>query len=191
MIFHFLLTSLLLSYTLVPGDGVYVKIFRHPEASDTFWVNQDTTMVLPLIGEVDVAGIEYEDISDSLVKWFSNYIKDPDIFVLPLFKVSVLGEVHKPGVYLVSSMDRIFEAIALAGGPTPKADLRRTKIRRGNKVLKVNLRRAIEKGITAYGVGLHSGDVIIVPRMLFPTWQEWYFIMAAITFGWSIYRTAK
>jgi len=191
MIFHFLLTSLLLSYSLVPGDGVYVKIFRHPEITDTFWVNQDTTLILPLVGEVDVAGIEYEDIDDSLVKWFSSYVKDPDIFVLPLFKVSVLGEVNKPGVYLVSSMDRIFEAIALAGGPTPKADLRRTRIRRGEKVLKINLRQAIEKGVTAYGVGLHSGDVIIVPRMLFPTWQELYFIMAAVAFGWSIYRTAK
>ncbi len=191
MNFHFLFVSLFLGYSLVPGDGVYVKVFRHPEISDTFWVNQDTTLVLPLVGEVDVSGIDYEDIDDSLRNWFGAYIKEPDIFVLPLFKVSVLGEVRKPGVYLVSSMDRIFEAIALAGGPTSKADLRRTKIRRGNRVIKINLRQAIEKGVTAYKVGLHSGDVIIVPRQLFPTWQEWYFIMAAITFGWSIYRTAK
>lgn len=191
MIFHFLLVSVIFQYTLLPGDGIFVKVFRHQDISDTFWVNQDTTIVLPLIGEVDVSGIEYEDIDDSLRMWLLDYLKEPEIFVLPLFKVSVLGEVNKPGVYLVSSMDRIFEAIALAGGPTAKADLRRARIRRGENLLRVNLHRAIEKGTTAYGIGLHSGDVIIIPRVLFPTWQEWYFIMAAATFAWSIYRTAK
>jgi len=190
MMWYFLVFSIL-CYTLKPGDGIFVKFFRHPEMTDTFWVNEGTSVILPLVGEKQVSGIEYPVLDDSIRAWYSQYIKDPEVFVLPLFKVSVLGEVNKPGVYLLSSMDRIFEAIALAGGPTSKADLRRTRLRRGDKVLKINLLKAIEQGVTSYDLDVHSGDVIVIPRVLFPTSQEWYFIMAAVAFAWSVYRTAK
>jgi len=176
---------------LYPGDGIYLKVWRQPDLSDTYFVDLDTTLSLPLIGKIDLNGVDLDRLTDTLRSLLGKFVKDPFITVVPIYRVSVIGEVNRPGVYSLKNTDRIFEAIALAGGPTSKADLGRTKIRRGNKIIGINLKKEIEKGTLVGELGIRSGDVIIVPRTWFPTWQEWYFIMAAAAFGWSVYSSLR
>jgi len=190
-----LLTSILLFSLLggffQPGDIVYVKIWRHPDLSDSFIVDIDTVVTFPLVGPIKVASLTPRQLQDSLNVLYSEYIKDPFITVTPMFKISILGEVRRPGVYAVSITDRIFDAIARAGGTTSRANLKKAKIKRGGRTIKINLKKAIESGQRVTDVGLKSGDVIYIPKKLWPQWRDWYYFVSTVAIIWSIYRTVK
>ena len=147
-----------------PGDVILVKVYRHPEYSDTFLVDVDTTIYLPLIGTIKVAHLTAPELRDTLYERFSQFLKRPEIDVIPLFKINILGQVRRPGVYNITSATKVTDAIALAGGLTPDADPKRAIIRRGSKVIKVNIDKAITTEQTAYDIGLRSGDIIYIPR---------------------------
>lgn len=147
-----------------PGDVILIKVYRHPEYSDTFLVDVDTTVYLPLIGSIKVSHLTASDLRDTLYQRFAQFIKHPEIDVIPLFKINILGEVRRPGVYNITSATKVTDAIALAGGLMPDADPKRAIIRRGSKVIKINIDKAITTEKTAYDVGLRSGDIIYIPR---------------------------
>lgn len=166
LVFATLLIQGVVSYNaeFKPGDVILVKVYRHPEYSDTFLVDVDTTIYLPLIGTIKVSHLTAPELRDTLYKKFSQFIKRPEIDVIPLFKINILGEVRRPGVYNITSATKVTDAIALAGGLTPDADPKRAIIRRGSKVIKINIDKAITTEKTAYDVGLRSGDIIYIPR---------------------------
>ncbi len=150
-----------------PGDVILVKVYRHPEYSDTFLVDVDTTIYLPLIGTIKVAHLTARELKDTLYVRFSEFLKRPEIDVVPLFRINILGQVRRPGVYNITSATKLTDAIALAGGLMPDADPKRAIIRRGSKVIKINIDKAITKEKTAYDIGLRSGDIIYIPRKRF------------------------
>lgn len=150
-----------------PGDVILVKVYRHPEYSDTFLVDVDTTIYLPLIGTIKVAHLTARELKDTLYTKFSEFLKRPEIDVVPLFRINILGQVRRPGVYNITSATKLTDAIALAGGLMTDADPRRAIIRRGSKVIKINIDEAITKEKTAYNIGLRSGDIIYIPRKRF------------------------
>ncbi len=150
-----------------PGDVILVKVYRHPEYSDTFLVDVDTTIYLPLIGTIKVSHLTARDLKDTLYARFSEFLKRPEIDVVPLFRINILGEVRRPGVYNITSATKLTDAIALAGGLMPDADPKHAIIRRGSEVIKINIDKAITKEKTAYDIGLRSGDIIYIPRKRF------------------------
>ncbi len=186
-----LLVFSLLNGFFQPGDIIYLKVWRHPDLSDSFIVDIDTVVNFPLIGRLKVAALSPRELEDSLVVLYSEYLKEPFITVIPMFKVSILGEVKRPGVYAVSVTDRIFDAIAKAGGPTSRANLKAAKIKRGDKTIKINLQEAIESGQRVTDIGLKSGDVIYIPKKFLPSWRDWYYFVSTVAIIWSIYRTVK
>jgi len=183
---------LILSFALLkPGDIIHVKVWRHPDLTDTFYVDSDTTIDFPLIGMLKVDKLDQETLEETLRVKYSHYIQQPHITVTKLIKVSILGEVRRPGVYYLKHTDQILEALATAGGATQRANLKKAKLRRGSKIFKINLNEAIEKGKTVTDVGLESGDVLYIPRSFFVSWRDWYYIVSTIALGWSIYQTLR
>ncbi len=158
-----------ISYTaeFKPGDVILVKVYRHPEYSDTFLVDVDTTIYLPLIGNIKVSHLTAKELRDTLYVKFSKFLKKPEIDVIPLFRINILGQVRKPGVYNITSATKVTDAIALAGGLMPDADPGRAIIRRGSQIIKIDIDKAITQEQTAYDVGLRSGDIIYIPRKRF------------------------
>jgi protein involved in polysaccharide export with SLBB domain len=78
----------------------------------------------------------------------------------PLVRVSVLGEVLNPGLFLVDPTHVVRDVIALAGGLTPSANRRKVRITRGG----VETVAEYEAGASALETGLQSGDEIFVDR---------------------------
>lgn len=81
---------------------------------------EDGTIDFPVLGRVEVAGLTRTELSELLVKRISEYVKDPIVTIRVVnFKVSVLGEVTKPGTYTVNG-ERLTlpEALGLAGDMT-------------------------------------------------------------------------
>ncbi len=176
---------------LKPGDVIFIKMWRHPEITDTFYVKADGTVEFPLIGPVKVEGMSASQLDDTLTKAYSRYYNNPQLDVIPLFKVAIIGEVNRPGVYLVKETDGLFEVIALAQGTTPKADLSRAKIQRGTKIITVNIGEALRESKTVKETGIKSGDIIIIPKKFWPSVADIYHVVATIGLMWSIYTAIK
>ena len=114
--------------TVIGGDDLLkVSVFGVQAFNEEVRVSAKGTISLPLIGDVQVAGLTTGEaqslIREKLIK--GNFMLNPQVSVFEKEYasegVSVLGEVQKPGVYPMLGVHRLFDVLSLAGGMTPKA----------------------------------------------------------------------
>lgn len=160
-----------------PGDRVVLKIWNEPEMSDTFVVAQSGNVILPRLGSTRIDGIPIYELEDSLRTLFATYLRNPSVEVVMLRRISVLGEVREPGIYLADLTMGLPELIARAGGPTENGDARRVTVLRGTERLEFSGRRQMD----LFAAELHSGDQVIVSRKNFLVRNPWAAVSTAFT----------
>lgn len=109
--------------TAAPSSGDSGGSGLTETASPGFLVDASGNINLPLIGVVPVAGLTTIEASEKIKKQLEIYLKEPTVIVRFMnFKISVLGEVNKPGVYVVPN-ERVTlpELITIAGDLTTYA----------------------------------------------------------------------
>src|SRR5207245_1440800 len=119
-------------------DVLEVVVFGNPDVSRTVTVRPDGMISLPLIGEVAAAGQTPEQLRQQLARLFASFVRNPQVTVivreLHKVRVSVLGQVTRPGVVPLRGSMTALQAMTLAGGPTRRALLNRAHIiRRGRQ----------------------------------------------------------
>ena len=144
--------------SLQPGDAIAVKVFREPDLSDTLRVDENHRIVLPLLGERSVRGISADSLKAQLATDLQEYVKTPAIEITVLRRVSILGAVRQPGLYPVDATYSLTDALALAGGTTPNADLEDIRLVRDGTVVRQDLSR----GTLVEETPIRSGDQIVV-----------------------------
>jgi protein involved in polysaccharide export with SLBB domain len=151
------------AYKLGPGDKVRVTVFNEKDLSGDFDVNDQGQIALPLIGPVQVAGHTISDVEGLITQRYGkDYLVDPhvNVEVLNYRPFFILGEVSKPGSYPYVNGMTVVNAVALAGGYTPRADKGGIYIEHGNDE-KGQEHRAQES------TPVLPGDVIHVPERFF------------------------
>jgi protein involved in polysaccharide export with SLBB domain len=122
-------------YKLGPGDKLRVTVFNEPDLSGEFDVGGQGTIALPLIGQVTVVGLTLSEV-DALItqKYGANYLVAPrvSVEVLNYRPFFIIGEVNHPGSYPYVNGMTVLNAVALAGGYTPRADKSDILLRRAN-----------------------------------------------------------
>jgi len=156
------------------GDMVRVTVFRNPELTTEGRVSERGTILFPMIGEVNIAGLTPSQagarIADKLRS--GKYVVNPEVTVSMMQvnsrQVSVLGNVVKPGRYpLDSTTAHLTDVIALAGGVGPTGSDEVTIItNRGGKQEKVNVDMAemFRQGDLSHNITLEPGDTIYVHK---------------------------
>jgi protein involved in polysaccharide export with SLBB domain len=142
-----------------PGDGIFLRAWNEPMMTDTFRISAAGDVVLPYLGEVHVAGMQPDQLRDSLRAAYAEYRRNASIEVAVLRRISVLGEVTRPGLYLVDRTLTMRDLIANAGGITQQGDARRIYLIRDGQELLVR-----DQGVGLAGVELQSGDQLVVAR---------------------------
>ncbi len=104
---------------LRPGDVVRLRIWREPDLSGDFQVDEQGTVVLPKIGALSIKEMPAASLKTMLVDKYSTYLRDPAIDVTVLRRVNVLGAVKNPGLYPVDATMTVADVFALAGGVGP------------------------------------------------------------------------
>jgi protein involved in polysaccharide export with SLBB domain len=147
------------------GDRILLHVEGDSALSDTFTVVTGPTLRLPNIGEISLAGVRRTDLEAHLTRELSRYIKDPVVQARALIRVSVVGEVTRPGFYAVPIDLVLPDALMLAGGATQQARVDQLQILRGNAALwsGSGLQTAIARGATLDDLGVRAGDRIQVP----------------------------
>ncbi len=163
-------------YVLVIGDVVELNVFREPDLTTQATIARDGTVQLPLVREVNLAGLTIRDARELLRGLYDKqFLVNPQVFLNVVRyaqrKFTIMGQVARPGSYELQGGERmdILEAIGLAGGFTRIANRGRVIIQRkeGDKVqaLKVNAKRMADG--KEMPVEVQPGDVITVTESWF------------------------
>jgi polysaccharide export outer membrane protein len=78
------------------GDRVRVRVWREPQLSDEFMVDENGSIVFPRLGRTTVAGRSIASLQDTLTARYAEYLRNPEVTVTVLRRVGVLGEVRAP-----------------------------------------------------------------------------------------------
>jgi polysaccharide export outer membrane protein len=172
--------------TLNPGDGIRLLIYRQPDASGDFTVDESGHVVLPLLGAVDVRDTPLRQLKAQLVERYSAYFRTPSIQVTPVYRVNVLGEVRQPGLYPVDLTMTLPSVLALAGGVTPTGSLEKVAVLRAGRELRSDLTDPKVATRPVAEFGLRSGDQIVVGEKGRGFWQAAPVIAGVVTAGVAV-----
>ena len=145
---------------LRPGDIIRLQIWREPDLSGEFPVDETGAVVLPRLGPVTVAGESPDSLKARLVRAYEGFLNHSSINVTLLRRLQILGAVRNPGLYPVDATMTVADAIALAGGTTSQGSPNRIELVRGGERLAGRLSR----NTTIIGSQIQSGDQIFVPE---------------------------
>lgn len=170
--------SLSAPYLIEAGDVLEVVILGEEELNRTLMVMHNGSISFPMIGDVKVTGLTTDEAAAFIAEKLKKYFTHPVVSVIlkspTLPHVSVFGEVLKPGAIEYQRGLRISDYIALAGGYTQLAFLKKVKVVRfqGRKpvVSTVNLDAILKQGMNDQNYELKSGDWIYVSRRFSVNW---------------------
>lgn len=166
-------------YLLGPGDVIEVSVFQIEELNTTERVSGRGSIILPLLGEVDVGGQTASEVEELLAERLgADFLQDPQVSVfVSEFKsqrITVMGAVKNPDVYAVDRPRSLVEMLSMAGGLTEEANDRIYATRhiddpntgqRQTQSVVVNLREILrDPNPEQYLVVMRGGDSIFVPK---------------------------
>jgi polysaccharide export outer membrane protein len=158
-------------YVIGPEDTLQVAVWNNEAMSRLVPVRPDGKISLPLLNDVQAAGLTPLVLRDFLMKRLADYIPSPEVSVIVTqvgsFKVSLLGEVARPGRYDFKSWTTVLDLLALAGGFNQYAARSRVVILRPNgkgfQRIPFNYNKVIAAGGEQENFYLRSGDIVLVP----------------------------
>ncbi len=107
-------------YVIGPEDMLMITVWKNDALSRTLPVRPDGKVSLPLLHDVQAAGLTAMQLRDKLASAFGEFMPNPEVSVTVIevrsYRVSVLGEAPKPGVLQLKADTTVLAAIALAGG---------------------------------------------------------------------------
>lgn len=158
-----------MDYTVGPGDEISMLLWGRVNERYDLTVSRDGTIFFPNIGSLTVAGMSFDEMKKYLTGQARNIIgAETSITMgsLRSIQVFVLGEVKNPGVYTVSAMSTMANALIASGGPSGIGTLRRVELKRANKkIATLDLYDFLLSGNRANDLRLQNGDVVFVPTV--------------------------
>jgi polysaccharide export outer membrane protein len=151
------------AYRLGTGDKVRVTVFGEKDLSGDFDVNDQGVVALPLIGPTKLAGKTISEAEAQITQSYAkDYLVNPrvNVEVLNYRPFFILGEVKNPGSYPFVNGMTVVNAVALAGGYTPRAKRDHIMVKRAAKPA------AGEQEVNE-DAAILPGDVIRVPERFF------------------------
>jgi len=148
------------------GDQILLEVEGDTQFTRSFSVGPGPALTLPVIGVIPLKGVRRADVETYLSQQLGRYVKNPVVHAKVMVRLGVLGEVEHPGFYTVFSGAVVSDALMAAGGPTKDANFTGARIERDGRGLFVGngFQDAFTRGLTIEGMGLRTGDRIVVPR---------------------------
>jgi polysaccharide biosynthesis/export protein len=160
------------AYTVKPGDVLQISVWKEPDLQGPVLVRPDGQFSFPLAGQMDARNKSVQELQQMVTDKLKKFISDPVVTVsiqeIKGNKVYVIGQVNKPGDFVVNPKVDVMQALSMAGGTTPFASLGDIMILRRNdagqqqalpfRYTDVVRGRNLDQNIT-----LQAGDVVVVP----------------------------
>lgn len=145
---------------LRPGDVLRLRIWREPDLSGDYPVDETGHAILPRLGATLVTRVPAGQLKQQLTERYREFLNNPSIEVTPLRRIAILGAVRNPGIYPIDPSVTLGEAPNVAGGPVPDGKRNMIELRRGGITREVDLKR--HPGLAS--LPLASGDQVYLPE---------------------------
>ena len=158
-------------YVIGPEDVLSIHVWKEDALTRQVPVRSDGKISLPLIDEVQAAGLTPFQLKEKLTVRLKEFIDNPSVSVIVMEansqKVYVSGEVKIPGVYRLRGETTLLQVIPMAGGFTEWADQKKVLIIRKegekDRRIVVNYKKIVSGEDMSANIVLKPGDTIIVP----------------------------
>ena len=159
-------------YVIGPEDVLQITVWKNEALSRILPVRPDGKISMPLLHDIQAAGLTPMQLHDKIANALGEFMPNPEVAVTVVevksYRVSVLGEVQKPGVLQLKADTTVLEAIALAGGFRDFASPGKIMILRkdgsgATHKIPFNYNRVVKDNRSQDNVTLKSGDVVVVP----------------------------
>jgi polysaccharide export outer membrane protein len=158
-----------LGYQIGPEDVLHISVWRNEAVTRTVPVRPDGMISLPLLNDVPAAGLTPLELRDRLARQLTEFMPQPEVAVIVMevrsFKVSVMGQVMKPGRYTLGSWATVADVLALGGGLTGFAGRSRITVLRpeGRSVRKIPFNYDKLANGEQLNFFVRPGDTVLVP----------------------------
>jgi protein involved in polysaccharide export with SLBB domain len=155
-------------FVIGPGDELRIRIWGQLNFAANVRVDRSGDVYLPQVGPVHVAGLAFSDLQahlrTAIQRVYHNFELSVDMGQIRSIQVYVTGEARRPGVYTVSSLSSLVDALFASGGPSTQGSLRNIELRRGSAVItNFDLYDLLLHGDKSKDVKLLPGDVLFIP----------------------------
>jgi protein involved in polysaccharide export with SLBB domain len=154
-------------YVIGPGDELLIRAWGQIDLDIHARVDRNGAIYLPKVGNLNVAGLKYDQVQQFLKAHIGRIYQNFDLNVtlgeLRSIDVFVVGQARRPGRYTVSSLSTLANAVFSSGGPSPSGSMRHIELKRGkNMVTDFDLYDLLLKGDKSKDVLLLPEDVIYI-----------------------------
>lgn len=155
-------------YVVGPGDELRIRIWGQVNLQANVRVDRSGEIYLPQVGQVHVAGLALSELDahvrEAIGRIYHNFDLTVDVGQIRAIQVYVSGEARRPGVYTVSSLSTLADALFASGGPSVEGSMRAIELRRGGAVVThFDLYDLLIHGDKTKDAKLFAGDVIYIP----------------------------
>ena len=159
-------------YIIGSDDVLAINVWKEPDLSRMVPVRPDGKITLPLIGDISASGNTPKQLQANIEQDLAKYISKPAVTVIvqeaKSHKFNIVGEVQRPGSYLLTNPMTVLDAIALAGGFRDWAKVKSIYVLRnganGSRTkLAFNYKKVIKGHDNEQNIQLQTGDTVVVP----------------------------
>jgi polysaccharide export outer membrane protein len=159
------------SFVIGNDDVLAINVWKEPDISRSIPVRSDGKISLPLVGEVQAAGLTPLNLETDIASKLKNFISEPEVTVMVQQvnsqKFNILGQVARPGTYVIANSPTVIDAIALAGGFRDFAKQKSIYVLRQGvsqeSRIPFNYKEVSQGKNMTQNIKLQPGDTIIVP----------------------------
>ena len=159
------------SYVIAPDDVLAIDVWKEAEITRTVPVRPDGKISLPLLNDVQAAGLTAMDLASVIAERLKKFIANPQVTVIVTAvnsqRIYILGEVPKAGIVPLLPSMTVLQAISSAGGFSQYANQKGVYVLRtenGQQVKYPFNYKEVIKGINIQqNIVLKPGDTIVVP----------------------------
>ena len=155
-------------YLLGPGDQLMVRGWGQIDLNVSPVVDRGGAVYIPQVGELNVAGLRFAQLQEYLKTAIGRVYRNFDLSVtmgqLRSIQVFVMGHARRPGVYTVSSLSTLVNAVFASGGPDSHGSMRHIRLARpDSETREFDFYNLLLDGDKTQDVHLLPGDVIYIP----------------------------
>ncbi|HEV7268352.1 MAG TPA: XrtA/PEP-CTERM system exopolysaccharide export protein [Falsiroseomonas sp.] len=162
-------------YVIGPGDSLSVFVYRSPELSMEVPVRPDGRISLPLVADINAAGLTPVELSRQLEERLREFVREPNVtvivrsFVGPTSRqIRIVGEAAQPRSIPFREGMTVLDALIESGGLTRYAAGNRARLirREGEapQVLSLRLNDLLRDGDISQDMALRAGDTLVIPQ---------------------------
>jgi len=155
------------------GERFMLTLIKDTIRTDSVTVRDSLLIGISNLPDMSLKGVLRSELTARVSAFVAEFLLNTGVRTQILTRVSLMGEVGRPGFYYLIPDRPVSEAVTVAGGPTSKADIKRLEVTRAGKVIlsAKKSEQAVKEGKTLEQLNIQSGDEIRIPAIRKFNWQ--------------------